>query len=99
MTRKEHLLTILSEECAEVIQRVDKALRFGMNEKEPEQGLTNSERITDEYHDIIAITRMLRNEGYLKRLDQYNAVKKIEDKIRKVEKYLKYSKKCGTLNN
>ena len=31
MTREEHLLTIVAEECAEVAQRATKALRFGSN--------------------------------------------------------------------
>ncbi len=99
MTRKEHLLTILSEECAEVIQRVDKALRFGMNEKEPNQELTNYERISDEYYHIVAVMSMLRDEGYLKQTNVKSALQLIEAKKAKVEYYLKYSKKCGTLNN
>jgi len=31
------VLTILMEECAEVIQRASKALRFGLDEVQPEQ--------------------------------------------------------------
>ena len=32
MTREEHLLTIVAEECAEVAQRATKALRFGLTD-------------------------------------------------------------------
>jgi hypothetical protein len=32
----DHLLACLAEECAEVSQRVMKALRFGINEIQPE---------------------------------------------------------------
>ena len=36
MNREEHLLTILSEECAEVIKDVSKALRFGLDDYPPD---------------------------------------------------------------
>jgi hypothetical protein len=39
MTRDEHLMTIAMEECAEVAQRVSKAVRFGMEEIQPGQPL------------------------------------------------------------
>ena len=98
MTRKEHLLTILSEECAEVIQRVSKALRFGLDEKEPGQKFTNSERITEELHDIIAVIEMLRDEGCLRRERTGKVLLAFKLKQEKVERYLKYSEKRGTLN-
>ncbi len=98
MTRQEHLLTILSEECAEVIQRVDKALRFGLDEKEPKQNLTNSERIIAEFHDILAVIEMLRDERCLGRKTITKVLVAIKLKQRKIEKYLRYSNKCGTLN-
>lgn len=45
MKRHEHLLSILAEECCEVGQRVSKALRFGLDEVQPGQDLSNAERI------------------------------------------------------
>lgn len=99
MTRQEYLLTILSEECAEVIQEISKALRFGLEEIYPEKGITNSERITAELHDIIAVVEMLRNEGCLEREDIIKVLAAIKVKQGKIEEYLRYSKKCGTLNN
>jgi hypothetical protein len=37
MTREQHLLTILAEECGEVVQRASKAIRFGLDESQPGQ--------------------------------------------------------------
>lgn len=90
MNRTEHLLTILSEECSEVAQRVSKALRFTVKEIQPGQELTNWDRIQQEFNDLCAVARMLGfdypkgNEGRLK--------------VAKVEKFLAYSRDCGTLH-
>ena len=65
MNRQEHLLTILTEECAEVAQRATKAMRFGMDEIQPGQGLTNKERMILEVNDLFAVLSMLeeKNQG------------------------------------
>jgi hypothetical protein len=44
----------LVEECAEVIQRATKALRFGIDEVQPGQGWTNGARIGFEVGDLYA---------------------------------------------
>lgn len=46
MTEEDILLLQLAEECAEVIQRVSKSLRFGLQEVQIGQSLTNSKRLT-----------------------------------------------------
>ena len=48
MTREEHLLTIVAEECNEVAQRATKALRFSLEEIEPGQEFSNRERLFQE---------------------------------------------------
>lgn len=58
MTRDEHLLTILAEECAEVAQRCSKALRFGIDEVQPGQGLDNRRRIEKEFNDLLGVYLM-----------------------------------------
>ncbi len=98
MTRKEHLLIILAEECSEVIKNVSKALRFGLDDKEPNQDYTNSERITEELHDIIAVIEMLRDEECLKRERTGKVLAAFKLKQEKVERYLEYSKERGTFN-
>ena len=95
MTRQEHLLIILMEECTEVAQRISKALRFGLTEIQPDQPLTNEERIKDEYGDLIAVAAMLENEGV--RITDISS-RKIAEKATKVEKFLRLSAKEGRLD-
>lgn len=94
MNRSEHLLTILSEECNEVAQRVSKALRFGLLEVEPNQKLTNADRIVQEYTDLVAVYEELFDAGIItKTIDEVD----IENKKQKVRKFLDYSESLGTL--
>lgn len=89
MTRTDHLLTILAEECAEVAQRASKALRFGLGEIQPGQALTNLERIEEELGDLIAVARMLGLAP---------SERTLADKPAKVERFLDYSERCGKLD-
>lgn len=95
MTRTEHLLTILGEECAEVAQRVSKALRFGPTEIQPGQPLTNMERVGQELADLIAVYDMLI-------IDQVATPPELRDlvpaKKAKVEKFLRFSAARGTVD-
>lgn len=93
MTRTEHLLTILAEECAEVAQRATKAMRFGLSKVQPEQDHTNAQRISMEIDDVYAVIGMLREEGLLPLPSFIHQ----EGKRAKVEQYLRYSAECGTL--
>jgi hypothetical protein len=95
MNRKEHLLTIMAEECVETAQRASKALRFGLEEVQEGQDLTNAERIVYEFNDLYAIMELLRREGHIPRVLDLGA---IDLKMRKVEKWLKYSEEKGTLS-
>lgn len=54
MTLDEHLLVCLAEECSEVVQRITKALGFGLDEVQPGQEFTNSQRIGQELIDVAA---------------------------------------------
>lgn len=103
MTREEHLLTILAEECSEVAQRASKAIRFGLLEIEPGQPKTNAERIMDELNDLIAVYQMLAGpmvsptmEAF--RMDPDDMWAAIRAKQAKVEKFLRYSSELGTLD-
>lgn len=93
MTRKEHILTIVAEECAEVHQRCSKALRFGMDEVQEGQLLDNRQRILYEFNDLIAAMEMLFGCSIAELIDS----KKIIDKKQKIEKYLRYATDCDTL--
>lgn len=101
MTRDEHLMTIAVEECAEVQQRLTKALRFGLEQVQAAAGhavtgaadesMTNRERILLEYADLVATMGMLGLND--KPLDPARIAAKRE----KVERFLKYSAEVGTL--
>jgi hypothetical protein len=57
--RTRELLICAAEECAEVTQRITKALRFGLDEVHPGQPLTNAQRIAGELGDLQAVVNML----------------------------------------
>ena len=94
MNRKEHLITILKEECLETGMRASKVIRFGFDEVQPDQSLTNRERLIYEFNDLYAMMEMLKEEGFIDRIVDREM---ITAKKKKVEEFLEYSKKCGTL--
>lgn len=94
MTRKEHLLTILAEECNETAKRVSKALRFSLKEVQPGQSFSNEQRIIAEFNDIVAMMEMLKAEGHISAIFDYNH---IASKKSQVERFLLHSKANGTL--
>lgn len=102
MTRTEHLLTTLSEECAEVAQRVSKALRFGIEEVQPGQPFNNSERVRQELWDLIGVYRMLVAEGVLPDLGVQLVTREAEEAVKakqaKVEEYLRFSAARGRVD-
>jgi NTP pyrophosphatase (non-canonical NTP hydrolase) len=59
MTREQHLLTILAEECGEVVQRASKAIRFGLDESQPGQLDDNKKRLEGELGDLLGMIDML----------------------------------------
>ncbi len=93
MTREEHLLIILAEECAEVTKACAKALRFGLNDGYPGGRTTNAVDITTELADLIALSEMLATEGLID-LPLRIAIDK---KKERVEQFLDYSYKVGKL--
>ncbi len=93
MNRLEHLLTILTEECAELQQATAKALRFGLQDGCPGTDRTNEADMRVELNQLYAVADMLREEG-LKLDPDYKVTR---DKKAKVEHYLEYARKQGTL--
>lgn len=59
------LLEILIEECAEVQQRATKMLRFGVEEVQPGQELTNAQRLAEEFGDLRVIATRCQEAGML----------------------------------
>jgi NTP pyrophosphatase (non-canonical NTP hydrolase) len=94
MNTTEYLLSCLIEECAEVIQRATKAQRFGLDEIQPEQSLTNEARLRIEVADAFATVLLLADEGVnLEPPDEM-----VRAKMAKVKKFMDYSREQGCLH-
>lgn len=59
------ILTILQEECAEVIQAASKLIRFG-KENRPEGGQRNTEALGLEVGDMFAMVTRVRRAGLIR---------------------------------
>ena len=95
MNHTEYLLTCLAEEAVEVAQRATKALRFGCDEVQPGQGLSNTQRIRQELNDLIAVAEMLEEADVLVLPLEVDA---IDRKKAKVAAFMEYSRSCGALS-
>lgn len=96
MNRLEHLLFIVSEECAEIAQRASKCARFGLGDKEPGQDLTNEQRVWGEINDLMgSLEFLMETTGNTTGFSR----EAIDAKKAKVEKFLLYSKNLGTLTD
>lgn len=107
MTREQHLLVCLAEECSEVQKEVMKILRFGMIKKDdtPHKTLAgrevppNHESLKREIIDMFAILELLEDNGTLdfERLSTGEGDEMLQAKKTKVEKYMKYAHELGQL--
>jgi hypothetical protein len=90
------------EECAEVAQRISKALVFGMDETQPgvdadgQPYKPNRERIIAEFNDLMAVMGMAGFDVWRNNEADQRAQ---SAKAAKVHKYLAYSKQCGKLDD
>lgn len=90
----DHLLLTLAEECAEVIQRITKAQRWGLHEVQPKQPLNNEQRIRYEMNDLYAVIDLLyeRHGVVLFRDNEQVIAKKA-----KVLHFMQYAREIGEL--
>jgi hypothetical protein len=101
MTREEHLLTIIAEECLEIAKNATKALRFGLHDCGPHVADTNARLMCLECADLQAVLEMLRDSNCLfeltaKSIDMRTAIQEKKDKV---ERMLKVSAERGRLTN
>jgi hypothetical protein len=96
VNRTEHLLTQAAEECAEIAQRCSKAARFGLSEVQEGQPYNNAKRIVIEFGDLLGVLELLENDGHID-LDPRGLDVLKEAKKKKIEQYMAYAEKCGTL--
>ncbi len=73
-------LTILSEECAEVVQASSKLIRFGPYDED------NIAELEKELGDVMAMMMILDYYGYI---SLSNVQQNIEPKLKKLKKYSK----------
>ncbi|MGH7744626.1 MAG: MazG nucleotide pyrophosphohydrolase domain-containing protein [Candidatus Dormibacteria bacterium] len=83
--KQTEILGLLVEECAEVIQAISKASRFGLSSSYKEQ--TNKERLQQEIGDIVAIVFIL-TQRFPELLDEDALEKSIIRKIARLKKYV-----------
>ena len=78
------ILDTLIEEAAEAIQRATKAQRFGVDEIQPGQELSNCERLSLEVGDFLGMVRVALEENLLS--EHYLEA----GSARKIERFEKY---------
>ena len=84
-TKIKEVLSILQEECAEVIQAVSKCERFGIDNFKPGKPKTNREHLEEELGDMLAMIDILCGMGAVD-LDHLRIAK-----LAKIEKLKKWS--------
>lgn len=91
-----YLLACLAEECAEVTQRIGKALRFGIDDADPTIPDAPTERvlIKSELTDLLAVVEMLMQHDILASGWDRNAIR--EKKV-KVQRFAEYARARGML--
>lgn len=94
MNLQEHLLTCMAEECVETAQRITKALRFGLQEVQPGQPLTNLQRINFELTDLLGVASLLCDHGVDIDVDPDSFV----FKKAKVMRFAEYARERGALS-
>jgi len=88
MTKQDHLLTVLIEECSEVQKIACKALRFGLDDANPASKITNLDDLTHEINDLLAVIKLLKIPEIAEKQARKHA---------KVAYWLEYSKERGRL--
>ena len=83
--REREILTILIEECAEVQQRATKLLRFGRDEVQAGQPLTNAQRLSKELGDLRVLVDMAADAGLV---DPMEIKERATRKREKLERYM-----------
>lgn len=97
MSRIDYLLSHLAQECCEVAIRCTKAQHFGLDEVQPEQSLTNRQRIQEELCDLLALVDEMYESEILEPFSRRDQQARISAKIRKAGQFRQYSRELGRL--
>lgn len=98
MRRAEYLLTVLQEECGEVVQAAAKIQRFSSGGVGPGESKTNAELLVGELIDVIAMIEMLEREGVISMPSMETIQAMAQRKQAKVESYMRLSVEVGALD-
>jgi len=90
----EHLVKKIGEECSEVIKELYKADLFGMEDCEPNQELTNKQKIENELADLLGAIELVCEHGILNDREIFDR-DKVEAKKIKILKWMEYSQNKG----
>lgn len=103
MNLKQYLLLLINEESNELAKEAGKAIRFGINERAPQDKRTNEERMSEKFINLVA-TLYIANYANINMCPTYinmaiNEYKElIIDKIKKIFKFMRVSVFEGQLN-
>lgn len=79
--RSKEIMSILQEECAEVIQAISKVNRFGLDEKFEDR--SNRDRLEEEIGDVMCLMGLLIDEGVVDEKRIELAVKNKLDRLKR----------------
>lgn len=96
MSREQHMLLKLMEECDEVGQRASKLIQFGRDEVQMGFQHTNGERLRAEINDLISVVVILESMQVIAKIERRT---EFEDlvlaKRKKIDKYYELSLSLG----
>lgn len=95
MTEIQAILNQVMEECCEVGQRASKAIRFGLDEVQPGQEMTNAERLVGEFIDLCVAMKELNDKGLIKLPADDEFDRAFEERMKKALRYRNYSRERG----
>lgn len=99
MNRIDLLLTHFSEECLETALRACKAVRYGLDDIQPGQSLTNAQRIAEELLGLITTVGILESEGVILMPRDEGAEKRKADKAKRILKHIENRGKSPSMND
>ena len=94
LSKEEHLLMKLSEECIELSKELHKAALYGMEDMNPTTGIKNIVTIKQEFIDMMALVEELREEGIINLTADSNG---IGTKQEKLHFWMEYARSKGKL--
>ena len=95
MNRIDLLLTHFSEECVETALRACKASRYGLDDIQPGQSLTNAQRIAEKLLGLITTVAILESEGVILMPRDEGVEKRKKAKAARILKHIEEKVGCS----